>query len=439
MKRWLLFFALLLALSAYALARYLPQLKATAEVSVMAQRAVTGPFLREVTGSGEVKASDSATLAFKDSGAPVAELFVQEGEAVSKGQVLARLDSSAKQSQLTAEKLNLQNQRAKRASSPENDATREIELQSRLKSATTDIAKTQNNLQAAAKKDALAAKLLAAGVSSRDERARAVDALNDLKVQLEQQESRATLARRELLRFQESRGADTLALDADIARLEASVRGLEAQLAASELRAPFSGVIAKLPFVVGEAAGSKGIEMINPNKLYVEARFAETRAAELRAKQPAKVIPDADPNLSLNATIGRVGVTATRDSNGQGAYVSTVLALSADASSSLKAGYSVAVIARVAYLQRALQVPLEALSSGAVYKIAPQGDHSGRVERVPVTVLARSDLLAAVRPHQALKAGDLLASTSLDALREGAAVTFTTVTDAPTTALEASQ
>ena len=64
------------------------------EVSQREVEVVRGDLVIAVTGSGNIDVADEATLAF-GSGGKVEEVYVDDGDKVSEGDVLARLDTSS--------------------------------------------------------------------------------------------------------------------------------------------------------------------------------------------------------------------------------------------------------------------------------------------------------------------------------------------------------
>jgi HlyD family secretion protein len=83
-----------------------------------------GPIVASVSGSGSISAEQTLELPFQTSGS-VTELLVNEGDAVSAGQVLARLDDRALRSRVATAEANLASARAEFAQAQQGSATPE--------------------------------------------------------------------------------------------------------------------------------------------------------------------------------------------------------------------------------------------------------------------------------------------------------------------------
>src|SRR5438094_925731 len=89
-SRWLLVGLVVLAL--VGAGAFLVSRRATTSVPAVATAAVTrGPITATVPGSGTVAPTRALDLAFQTNGT-VTEVLVRDGDAVTEGQVLARLD-----------------------------------------------------------------------------------------------------------------------------------------------------------------------------------------------------------------------------------------------------------------------------------------------------------------------------------------------------------
>lgn len=104
----------------------------------------------------------------------------------------------------------------------------------------------------------------------------------------------------------------------DLARANLSVA--EANLARAVVRAPFAGLVARLPVqegdsvVVGQALG----EVVDDRVLYVRAAFDEVDAVRIREGDEALVRLDAYPDAPLPARVERVDPVVGGDSLGGG-------------------------------------------------------------------------------------------------------------------------
>jgi RND family efflux transporter MFP subunit len=195
--------------------------------------------------------------------------------------------------------------------------------------------------------------------------------------------------------------------------------------------APFAGVVTGVSIQSGDVVGTQAVvTLADTSLLRVRARFDENRASELVVGQSADIVPDADTRQRLAATVDRISPVTLRE--GGSAQVTADLAF--DEGQPLDAafarpGSTVTVRVQVRRIERALLVPLEAITErdGAsfVYRIVGSDADAGVVQRVDVDVLERNPTVAAVAAS--LAPGDLIAVINLDALGDGAAVAFPAV------------
>lgn len=92
----------------------------------------------------------------------------------------------------------------------------------------------------------------------------------------------------------------------DLARANAQVA--EANLAHTAVRAPISGLLARLPLEEGDSVivGESVAEVVDDTSLYVRAAFDEVDAVKVKLGDEASVRLDAFPDAPLHATVDRV-------------------------------------------------------------------------------------------------------------------------------------
>jgi len=399
---------------------------------VVAEAVERGAFRREVTGSGVVEAVDERALAFR-TGGTVAEVLIEEGDAVAAGQPLLRLDTAELERTRASTAASLRSARADRARIAAQLEVDRLDLEAsvaqaedRLEQATTDL---RDRTTAVARVE----RLLELGAASRDELQAAQDALDAAQRAAAQADLALASARSRLANARSLAEAQLASADANVARLETDLANLDARLDDAVLSAPFDGVVAVLNAAVGDAVGSQPVATVaDPARLRVRAAFDENRAGELAVDLPADVVPDADTALRLPARVTRLAPVAARE--GGGAQVEVLLAfLSEDSATQVRPGYTVTARVRVAEADDALRIPLEALSEdedGATYLflVEPMPDDPDRatVRRVDVVAIERNATVAAVDPATAsFGPDDRIAVVGIDDLQDGDEVRVT--------------
>jgi HlyD family secretion protein len=259
--RWLLVLILLAAAAAllrFVVFRPTPLVVEVARVEVgVVEETVTN------TRAGTVKARRRAKLS-PQMGGRVVELPYRKGETVAAGALLLRLD----------------------------DTLQKAQLQLARESLTTTAARAEEAC-------------LAATLAEREWRrgaALSADGITSVQV-LDSLES----ARDQAL-------AGCRAARAAQQQADASVKVAEAELAFTELRAPFAGIIADCGTEVGEwiTPSPPGVpipavlDLLDPSSLYVTAPIDEVDAERVKVGQPARIQVDSRPGEQFAGTLVRV-------------------------------------------------------------------------------------------------------------------------------------
>ncbi|HEY8450348.1 MAG TPA: HlyD family efflux transporter periplasmic adaptor subunit [Bacillota bacterium] len=247
-----------------------------------------------VIAEGEVVPIRESSLSFAVGGI-VAEVFVEEGEAVTAGQVLARLDAR---------------QQAAAVAQAEADVQRAIARLNELKAGPRpqDIEIAQAAVALAQLK---VGKLRADSARSED-------------IRMAEAELRQAQAELELTRLGTRPEAIAVA-EAEVAVARAALQKARAALAETELRAPFAGTIAELDLDPGEYVqpGTEAMRLADLSTWRVRTRdLTEIQVADVRPDQPVTIRFDALPDLEIEGRVLRVD---TMGVNKQGDITYTVL------------------------------------------------------------------------------------------------------------------
>ncbi|MBL8055702.1 MAG: efflux RND transporter periplasmic adaptor subunit [Anaerolineales bacterium] len=356
-----------------------------------------GDLAATVSATGSLQPLRQANLAFLLPGT-VQEVLVKNGDAVTAGQVLARLDAVDLQlavsqaedalaiAQLRRQKLlagpseddiavakaNLRAANAAAADAARGAGPQEAEIaRLRYDSANENFRKLNeqyNNL---------------VDFANRNPRfAPSAEALDNLKVNQEAAYYQAEIAR---LQWEQTKQADAGAVTvayARIAQAQAQLAQLQAplsevqvaqadlsvaqaqlaldqarqRLARAELRAPFAGVVSVVNVRAGEpaSAGSPALVLLDGGQFRLDVTVNEVDVAQLAAGQPVSVTVDALPEAPLAGQVERIAPTATVVG---GAVNYTVRVLLDRTEAGLRAGMSATVQVTVAEVKDAVLAP----------------------------------------------------------------------------------
>ena len=267
---------------------------------------------------------DRVTIAPKIAGR-VVELLAREGDLVTAGQVLLRLDDRAVQARLEQARAALQTLQAQLAAQQAGLVV--------LRGETALAIGAARNRVAAAEADARRA----AAAHGQDERdhARATDlsaqgfigpqALERTSLALKQSAGQRDAASalleqsRQLLRDAELGPQRVHAREAELAVSRARVQEAAAAVAEAEsvlddmvVRAPTAGTVTRRFVSVGEvvAAGAPLLDLVDLGQLYLKGYLPEPQIGRVRLGMPARIHVDAFPGDGFNATLRYVASRA---------------------------------------------------------------------------------------------------------------------------------
>jgi RND family efflux transporter MFP subunit len=212
--------------------------------------------------TGYVTAKHQATVSAQVSGT-LTEVLVDEGDHVKKGQVLARLESTAQKAAL---------------------AQSEAQLQAALALLVQSKAQLKQDYRDLVRNEDLASRHLVS-----------MQALETARTLVETQVSQVQSQRRQV----------------DLA--EATVKGARVMLEYTTVRAPFSGVVIAQPAQEGEITspmspgsdprGSGVATIVDMDSLEIEVEVNEAYINRVRPNQPAQAVPDAYPDWAIPAHV----------------------------------------------------------------------------------------------------------------------------------------
>lgn len=272
------------------------------------------PYTYEAGGDFVVLPNQRATVAPVIPG-DVREIFVQEGDRVEQGQLIARLADDEERRGLASTEATLAGLRAELAKLHQGARTEEIALaKQQLQTATTkatfsrDKAKRLEDLQ---KRD----------LASRQEYENALSAA-EVDAQL------VAEARKNLdLVTSDARPEDVLALEAQIAKAESDLAYFKARLSYGELRALISGRIASgsLQFSKGDylKEGDVLATIENTDGVQVEIKVPEFDIGEVTVGMPVRVKTWAYPDSEFRGVVSRIAPVGETSAYGKVVRVTT--------------------------------------------------------------------------------------------------------------------
>lgn len=266
-----------------------------------------------IAASGTVVPIQTVNLSPKTAGRLV-ELFVEQGDRVQRGQIIARMDDSSIQAQVAQAQANLAEAEARRAAVVAGNRSQEI-------------AQVQAQVDAAQARLSLTTEKVVRNRSLADQGAISRDRLDELIA--DDNSARASL--REAQKRLELQRAG--ARPEDIAQSYAVVAGAAAQLKAAKvllddtiIRAPFSGIITQKFATVGafvtptttasaiSSSTSSSIVAIAEG-LEVLAKVPEVDIGQIRPGQAVEIVADAYPDQTFTGQVRLISPEAVIEQN----------------------------------------------------------------------------------------------------------------------------
>lgn len=249
-----------------------------ARVPVLAHTVSRGPITEEVMGTGTLEARVKTTLSPRIQ-ERLAEVLVDQGDAITNGQLLARLDDGELQQQVAVAEATLAAARVT------------------VERVRADQARVEAVLRQARLDHQRVAELLTTKVTSQADFDKAAEALNVAEAELRR--TQAAIAE-----------AQSQAVAAEKNLLHQKER-----LAFTDLRSPYDGLVVRRDRDPGGVVlpGSSVLQLAATNEIWVSAWVDETAAAQLSPGQSARVVFRSAPDGLHRGAVARLGRETDRE------------------------------------------------------------------------------------------------------------------------------
>jgi HlyD family secretion protein len=398
-------------------------------LAVDVAKAVQRDISTEISLDGQIAPLLESTLSTPESGT-VAEVYVNEGDRVSKGQLLAHLDDSQLQAQLAANEATVQQNEARLHSSAVQAPISSQQYSSAVSQAEQNLQAAQNRVQTdiAALKSAelqnrsnqeLVAQGYVASTTALQAKATYVAALQELNnARQALPAAQAALATARTNTQQTQVDQATIAANrAALAEAQANVQLLKTQIAQSNIYAPFDGIVTQRLLDPGAFAGPNQaiVRVSQLDTVYVNANVPDEDLAYVRPGTPVRFTSASLPGRTFSGRIFDVNATPTTGTLSYRARIRQP-----NPGDTLRGGMLVSVNVQKENHPGAIVVPRTALfetdQGTNVYTVV-----DGKAKVLPVRVGLETDTLAEVISNE-VHPGTLVITTRPDALQDGSVV-----------------
>ena len=327
----------------------------------------------QIKANGVVQPVRKINLSPKDSG-QIAKLYVDEGDKVEKGQLIARMDGEQFQAQVNQFKAALAKAQANLTQKRTGNRPQEIAK------AQAEVAKNEALVFEARSRLALATQQVKRkeyptqqGAISRDQLDQAVTEERNAKDNLKQAEASLAVATQELsLKKQGYRQEEIAQAEAEVAQAKAQLRVYETQLKNTFIRTPFAGTITRRFAQEGDfvtpttsASTSDGATSTSlaelSSGLEVEAKVPEASIARIKPGQQVEVRSDAYPDDVFKGSVRLIAPRAVQETQDNKVTSFRVKVILYTSQQKLKTGMNVKLTFKGDSLRNALVVPLAAI------------------------------------------------------------------------------
>jgi HlyD family secretion protein len=386
-------------------------------VTVQTGRVVRQDLTSLVTASGEVKPRNYINIGSNAQGpARITDILVKEGDRVSRGQALAKLESVQPEADVAA-------QRATVTSTQAESAAAEASLKaqdSNLRTLEASIERSRADLVRAKLDFDRSEKLLKEGLVSRQDFDTRRAAVQSGEATLRESEARLAQAKAQIEQFR----ASLSAAQRRITVSEANLRRATDVLNRTQSTSPIDGVVTNLPVRVGEtvvpgiqnSSASLIMTIADMSIITAEVKVDETDIVNVKLDQPADVTVDAMPGRSFKGHVIEIGNTAILRSTGLAASQSAISSQEAkdfkvvialdNPPDEMRPGLSCTAKIITATRQKSVTIPIQALTVRQKGDLEPrkEGEKVPELPTDPAALRARKEEIQGVFVIQGEKA-----------------------------------
>jgi len=249
-----------------------------APVTVQADKVATGTVVAEVLGTGTLEARVRTTVSPKISGRLV-QLLVDQGDRVSKGQLLATLDDGDLKQQVEVAKAEL----ALASATVDRSATDIVRAEATALLTRTELARVTQLQQ------------------TRGATAYELDQATERRDVAEADTKRTQLVKVEA--------------EKSVLKAQESLRYYQERLADTKIVAPLDGLVVRRSRDPGDIVvpGTAILDVISTEELWVSAWVDETALGRLAVSQPARIVFRSAPDISLPGKVARLAPQTDRE------------------------------------------------------------------------------------------------------------------------------
>jgi HlyD family secretion protein len=300
---------------------------AKSDISAMTVPVASQPLTVRIDASGTVQPVQTVNLSPKTQGI-LAELYVEQGDRVTQGQVIARMESNTLEAELMQATARVSQAEARLAKLRSGNREQEIaQDQAAVERAQAEITEAQARLDLATERVNRNRTLAAEGAISQDDLDEVLNQAATARATLEQRQANLReLQQRLSLSASGTRSEDIAEAEAQLQEAIANLREVEVQQEDTLIRAPFGGIVTQKyanegAFVTPTTSASEASSATSTaivaiaQGLEILAEVPEVDIQQLRVGQSVEIVADAYPNKVFQGKVRLIAPEAVVKQN----------------------------------------------------------------------------------------------------------------------------
>ncbi|MEL6158998.1 MAG: efflux RND transporter periplasmic adaptor subunit [Cyanobacteria bacterium J06623_5] len=280
-----------------------------------------------ITASGSVEPIRTVNLSPKSAGT-IQELYVEQGDRVTQGELIARMDNDQLNAQMIQNEASVAEARAQLDDALNGASETDIgQAEAAVESARAQLREARARLQLAEDDRDRTQSLYDQGAVSRSDLDRAISESRSANASVEQAIARINEAEQRMIDQKDGNDAETIAqAEARLARAEGQLQAVQVQLNDTEIRAPFDGIITQRfasegAFVTPTATASDVTSATSTaivalaSGLEVVAEVPEADISRITVGQSVEIQADSFPEETFDGSVKLIAPEAIEQQN----------------------------------------------------------------------------------------------------------------------------
>ena len=280
----------------------------TSSQSATVEEVVLGTVSSFIEATGTIAPFKEIEVYSPASNLQVERVLVEEGDYVTKGQVMAVLDKSQLQAQLTQAEGSVLQAEARLAELRNGSRSEELARAAEaVRSANARVVRAQSDLKLAETRVGRNSYLAQQGAISKDALDEIVNEKANQDWNLEDAKATLVQAQEQLKQLETGNRPEVITqAQGQLKNAQGQVAAIEAQIRDTRVVAPVSGKVTDVPVNVGKVASGVLFKMTANGNLELQLKVPETQISQIEPAQRVEVTADRDSRVDMSARVREI-------------------------------------------------------------------------------------------------------------------------------------